>query len=158
MALHTKPNHSRPKSIRDQLREAREHAQTLRNALHLVNHPEEDEAIRLSIKRWTEAGREIADRLHEMIPKPDVASMCPTPRSGAWGFATDSSFVPLTQEQEEYLRTVRRNEDGDPIDPDGHLILGEWSGESEIDNIIEREQRAAEGRRGELEYVPDRWT
>jgi hypothetical protein len=39
VALHTKPNHSRPKSIRDQLREAREHAQTLRNALHLVNHP-----------------------------------------------------------------------------------------------------------------------
>lgn len=117
----------------------------LREALKYVNDPDEEEHISESTEKWLSVGRVIVGRLFELAPRPEADASNMTSRhqtQGGFGWGFDPSFgygdsrssyynnsameyTPLSEAQKEFLKTVDRNEDGDPIDAEGNLLMGD---------------------------------
>ncbi|ODN74448.1 hypothetical protein L202_06841 [Cryptococcus amylolentus CBS 6039] len=93
-----------------------------------IRYDAEDSAGRLQelIVMWRSAGREMVEKLYDLIPRPDPGTSDnpyisnPTP-SGYWQDSSASNG--LSSEQEEILAKAPRNKDGDPVDADGNLLI-----------------------------------
>ncbi|ODN95846.1 hypothetical protein L198_04464 [Cryptococcus wingfieldii CBS 7118] len=93
-----------------------------------IRYDAQDSAGRLQelIVMWRSAGREMVEKLYDLIPRPDPGTSDnpyisnPTP-SGYWQESSASNG--LSSEQEEILAKAPRNKDGDPVDADGNLLI-----------------------------------
>lgn len=108
----------------------------LREALKYINNPDQEEEVAESAEKWITVGREVVARLFKLAPKPDdldqqvQPSLNPFGGNSSFGYDMAQSFpsmqyVPLSEEQKEFLRTVERNEEGDPVDAEGNLLMGD---------------------------------
>lgn len=140
------------KSDKEKLKEINEKISLLKRAIHILDHPEEDEAIKNSIVQWKEAGQEITDLLFGIVDRPNDVSAHVTNRP-LWGFSHQDEF---SEAQGDVLKDVNRDEEGEVVDRDGNRI--DWEeGFGGIDKLIEVEQIIADKRDKDTEYVPDRW-
>ena len=106
--------------------EARLHQ--LRDAVNYQSNPEAEDETSTLTERWLIAGRDIAERLFDRYPKPDNVMAAQT-RPPDWGMARTGRWMGpgggdnLTSEQKDFLDTVRRDEDGDPVDDEGNKLV-----------------------------------
>jgi hypothetical protein len=106
----------------------------LKEALKYINNAEEEERIVESTEMWQAAGREVAGRLFEVAPKPgDFGGRDPFAQPpSSFGFDFQQSYPsfastpysPMTDTQKNFLRQVARNDEGDPVDGEGNLLMG----------------------------------
>ncbi|ORY24766.1 hypothetical protein BCR39DRAFT_314427 [Naematelia encephala] len=132
---------------RQQLTTLEARARKLRDALRSINDPEEDERLVSLTSQWRAAGREVVERLFALVPKPDTESTViykeTIPSMTMFGDGVYSSpwkEIVFTPEQTECLRTAKRNAEGDPVDDDGELLLGDKSdSEEELRDELRKE-------------------
>jgi len=67
------------------------------------------------------------------------------------------AYTTLSEEQKEVLAKADRDADGNAVDNDGNLLLGETE-EDDTAKILEEEIRLAGPRTTGKEYRPEEWT
>jgi len=69
----------------------------------------------------------------------------------------DSSYSALISEQKDVLAHAKRDQDGNPLDHDGNLLLGDTDDE-DIATVLEQETKFARQRNTGKRYIPGHWT
>ena len=135
-------------------------ARKLREALTYIEHPEKESELRDLVTLWRAGGREVVERLFVLIPKPDEAKSdtyydshsSPTPLP--WSTDTARGHV-LTLEQRDYLARAPTNDEGDPVDYEGNLLLPDVTSQKELMRLVENEAAMGERRHGKQGgYIP----
>ncbi|WVQ75528.1 hypothetical protein IAR50_005155 [Cryptococcus sp. DSM 104548] len=105
----------------------------LQNEAHMlkkaIRYDSEDSAGRLKelVTTWKAAGREMVERLYDLVPRPDPGTMSDNPyiskpaSSSYWQESSESTV--FTSEQEDLLAKAPRNKDGYLVDEDGNLLI-----------------------------------
>jgi hypothetical protein len=132
-------------------------ARILRQAVKYHSNPDEDDTLRELISTWRTAGRDVVEQIFDKIPEPlpgqEDAGQASTSNS-SWGASggRDDKYD-ITPEQERWLATCRKNEDGEPVDEEGNTLIPE---PRDLRSIIEEESRSARSSGGKAGYYPRR--
>ena len=123
---------------------------TLKQAIRYQTHPDEDEdRLTELVAIWKSAGRQVAEDLFSVTPKPDATADAER-RQGQGGWDSEAygnmgamgGGAELTDEQLEYLAMAPVNDEGDPLDEEGNPIFGHVE-EVNMAEILEK--RLAQG-------------
>lgn len=114
-------------------------------------------------KQWRLAGREMVERLFDLIPKPndngnDSARTSIYPSSSTTQSLYGVYSSPwqdgiLTEEQRDFLSKADTNADGDPVDSEGNPLLPDVASADDVSRILREEARLAD-MSGPGEYMP----
>lgn len=127
-----------------------------------MQNPEKEDELQEDIDLWRIGGREVVERIFAIMPpqeQPKGSTHGPGhPGQGpyAWSGETPRGAI-LTYEQRDFLARAPTNDEGDPVDYEGNLLLPDVTSEEEVMKTIDSEARIAE-RRGERSYIPMRYT
>ncbi|WWD21158.1 hypothetical protein CI109_105641 [Kwoniella shandongensis] len=109
-----------------------------------IKYDEEDDETHLHflVHQWRNAGRDIVERLFELVPRPEhqfdqqetkySSQKQASHGTNSW---TDQGRVPptptLTRDQLDYIRNAPTNEDGEPVDEEGDPLIPDMEGTDE---------------------------
>jgi hypothetical protein len=120
---------------------------TLKQAVKYLSSPEEDKRLADLIPMWRDAGRTIAEMLFEIMPKPEVgapgdAAGMATGLGGGRGMWEDEPPLRreelLSEEEVATIREARLNEDGQPVDDEGNLLMGYDDDQDDLRGMVGR--------------------
>jgi len=121
-----------------------------------MQNPEKEDELQEDIDLWRIGGREVVERIFAIMPPQEQPKGHPGQGPYAWSGETPRGTI-LTDEQRDFLARAPTNDEGDPVDYEGNLLLPDVTSEEEVMKTIDSEARIAE-RRGERSYIPMRYT
>ncbi|KAK4683864.1 hypothetical protein P7C73_g6352, partial [Tremellales sp. Uapishka_1] len=101
--------------------------------------PEDEQRVVELIGIWKEAGREITEKLFDLLPKPEEGERDRPYQSFGYDFGGRREDDALTNAQREFLRNAPRNEDGDAVNEDGVPLIPEPPTEEEMGKFYKGE-------------------
>jgi hypothetical protein len=122
---------------------------TLRQALRYLGNPEEDDRLEELVVMWKGAGRQVAELLFDVTPKPDPSAEAVSRGRGGWSGYGDSmggmgGEGDLTDDQLEYLANAPTNDKGETLDMEGNPIYAEVE-ELDLGQMLKNKKGSARG-------------
>ena len=161
----TRPAQPSAISEKQQITSLENRARTLREALNLIHNTAQEDQLDLITHQWLSAGREIVERLFDLLPRPDptanqTSSLVPITRANPWKSYGYDRYETFNDEQRKWLDHADRDNDGSPLDENGDVIMG-MDGEvgmGALDKMLNDEiglARKREEKSGKTgEYIP----
>jgi hypothetical protein len=112
-------------TLRERIMEVEKQERTLKQALRYLSNPEEDERLEELVVKWKAAGREIAELLFDVTPKPDVDAQAGQRTSGWSSYDDRGGEGGMTDEQLEYLANAPIDSEGKPLDENGNPVFAQ---------------------------------